>query len=292
MSSGRLGPPSRAPSCRRRRKLREPARAREQVHGLADDRALEGLPGPGGVRGGRGRAVAAGAVRRRAPWPSCPPPPLPVPSSSLASASPAWPRGWWRSRSSWTHSRTRSSSAPGSTSPVTNGTIAASHATASAASPSSQAPPPPAAGGGAGAVPGPLRPDPRRPLLQQRRAALQPHQVGQGDVHHGLNRLPGPLRQQPGADQPPHRLLQSVMAALRLAPGILRPGRGRQRIQHRGHHRRRTPGTGPRSAPRHPRTWSPARTGRERLILLAAPSWPSSASPSPSLILSLGRERA
>ncbi len=92
----------------------------------------------------------------------------------------------------------------------------------------------PAAGGGAGAVPGPLRPDPGRPLLQQRRAAVQDHQVGQGDVHHGLDRLPGPLRQQARGDQPPHRFLQGVMAALRLAPGILRPGRGRQRVQHRG----------------------------------------------------------
>ena len=55
---------------------------------------------------------------------------------------PSWPaREWWRSRSSSTQSRTRSSRASGFTSPVTNGSIAASHAIAAAASPSSHAPP-------------------------------------------------------------------------------------------------------------------------------------------------------
>ena len=87
----------------------QPARAGQQVHGLADDRLLDGGPGRGGVR-----RVRPGLPSRR-------------------------------SRSSSTQSRTRSSRAPGSTSPVTIGAIAASQAIASAASPSSQAPvsPPP-----------------------------------------------------------------------------------------------------------------------------------------------------
>ena len=86
---------------------REPARAGQQVDGLADDRLLDGFPGPGAVRGGR--ALAAVAVRRRC--------------RRRGRSLP-----WWRSRSSSTHSRTRSSRAAGFTSPVTNGAIAASQA--------------------------------------------------------------------------------------------------------------------------------------------------------------------
>ena len=182
------------------------------------------------------------------------------------------PRGWWRSRSSWTHSRTRSSSAPGSTSPVTNGTIAASHATASAASPSSHAPPPPPPAEARARCPAHCART-RRSTPAAAPSCLQPHQVGQGDVHHGLNRLPGPLRQQPGGDQPPHRLLQRVMAALRLAPGILRPGRGRQRIQHRAHDRGALRGQVPGQHPGAPeRGLQPHGPVLERLILA---SWPS-----------------
>ena len=118
-------------------------------------------------------------------------------------------------------------------------------------------------------MPGPLRPDPRRPLLQQRRAAVQDHQVRQGDMHHRLDRLPGPLRQQPRGHQPPHRLGQRVMAALRLAPVILRPGRRRQRIQHRGHQRGalrgQVPGDDPGTAER---GLHPHRPVPERLVLV------------------------
>ena len=80
----------------------QPARAGQQVHGLADHRLLDGGPGRGG----------AGAGPRR-------------PARSLSSS---------------TQSRTRSSRASTLTSPVTMGAIAASHAIAAAASPSSQAP--------------------------------------------------------------------------------------------------------------------------------------------------------
>jgi len=67
--------------------------------------------------------------------------------------------------------------------------------------------------------------------------AVEHHQVRQRDVHPRLHRLPGPLRQQPGRQEPLHGLLQPVVEPLRLAAGILRPGRSRQRIQHRPHHR-------------------------------------------------------
>ena len=90
------------------------------------------------------------------------------------------------------------------TSPVTTGAIAASHAIAAAASPSSHAPsdaPVSDAGRAAGGPPGP---DLLGPLLLQGGVAVEQEQVGQGDVRPGLDRLPGPLRQQPGRGQPPH----------------------------------------------------------------------------------------
>jgi hypothetical protein len=58
--------------------------------------------------------------------------------------------------------------------------------------------------GGVRAAGGPPGPDLRGPFFLQRRAALQAEQVGQGDVDPGLDRLPGPLRQQPGRGQPAH----------------------------------------------------------------------------------------
>ena len=64
---------------------RQPARTRQQVHSLADDRALEGLPRPRGVRAGRalpGASVAAGAA-----------PLVPVSSPSAPSLMPGLCRG-------------------------------------------------------------------------------------------------------------------------------------------------------------------------------------------------------
>ena len=122
--------------------------------------------------------------------------------------------------------------------------------------------------------------DPAGPLLLQRGAAVQHHQVRQRDMRPGLDRLPGPLRQQPRGDQPLQRLVQRIVVPLGLAAVILRPGRGRQRIQHRAHDRRALRASGPRSARPRPGRWSPAsptgpRTPRSR-------SWPGSS----------GRDRA
>jgi hypothetical protein len=75
----------------------QPARTREEVHCLADDRTLDGFPGPRGIRGAgvvlAAPAVAAGVLSA---------------GVVLAGASNG---GWQRSRSRSTHSRTRSSSA-------------------------------------------------------------------------------------------------------------------------------------------------------------------------------------
>ena len=107
-----------------------------------------------------------------------------------------------------------------------------------AASPSSHAPPslPPAEA--SRPVRRPLAADPAGPLLQQRRTALQHHQVRQRDMRPDLDRLPGPLGQQVRRHEPPHGLLQAIVAPLGLRPGVLRPGRSRQRIQHRRDDRR------------------------------------------------------
>ena len=80
---------------------------------------------------------------------------------------------------------------------------------------------------------GPPGPDPLRPLLLQRRVAVEQQQVGQGDVHPGFDRLPGPLRHQVRRGQPPHRLGQRVVVPLPLGPVVFLPGRGGQRVQHR-----------------------------------------------------------
>src|SRR5439155_12039583 len=108
MSSGRLGPPSRAHSWRRRRNDASP---------------------PGPETRSTALPITACSIAAHAAVVSVPGPPA---------ASPPPAR---RSRSSSAHSRTRSSSAATFTSPVTSGAIAASHAIPPAASPSSQAPP-------------------------------------------------------------------------------------------------------------------------------------------------------
>ena len=93
--------------------------------------------------------------------------------------------------------------------------------------------------------------DPAGPLPLQGGAAVELEQVGQGDVRPHLDRLPGPLGQQPGRDQPAHRLLEGVVVALLLRAGVLGPGRRRQRLQHRAHHRGALRGQVP---GQHPRT--------------------------------------
>ena len=55
------------------------------------------------------------------------------------------------------------------------------------------------------------------PLLQQGGTALKHHQIRQRDMRPHLDRLPGPLGQQPGGDQPLARLMKSIVVTLRLA---------------------------------------------------------------------------
>ena len=79
-----------------------------------------------------------------------------------------------------------------------------------------------------------LRHPPGRPGSLGRRPARQPPQLGQRHMQQHLSRLPRTPRHHPGPDQPPARLLQRIMAALRTGAGILRPGLPAQRLQHRG----------------------------------------------------------
>ncbi len=78
---------------------------------------------------------------------------------------------------------------------------------------------------------GPLLPDLRGPLLLQRRIAVEQHQVGQRDVHPGLDRLPGALGQQVGGHEPPHGFGQRVVIPLLPGPVVLLPGWSAQRVQ-------------------------------------------------------------
>ena len=128
---------------------------------------------------------------------------------------------------------------PTLTSPVTIGAIAASQAIASAASPSSQAPPSLPVSDAEARCAAHRGPDLRGPLLLERRAALQPEQVGQRDVRPGLDRLPGPLRQQvgrrPAGASPSASASWYRCSCVRV---VLRPRRGRQCVQHLADHRR------------------------------------------------------
>ena len=196
-------------------------------------------PAAGSARRGGRRAAGAAGSCASPPGPDSRSTALPMTACSRAAqaavvpprAGPSPPRRSW---SSSTHSRTRSSSASTLTSPVTMGAIAASHAIASAASPSSHAPSVAPVSDGVRAAGGPPGPDLLRPLLLQRRVAVEQEQVGQGDMRPGLDRLPGPLRQQAAGGQRPHRLGQRVVVPLPLGPVVLLPGRRGQRVQHRG----------------------------------------------------------
>ncbi len=78
--------------------------------------------------------------------------------------------------------------------------------------------------------------DPGGPLLLQRRVGVQHQQVRQRDVHPGLDRLPGPLRQQAPGEEAAHRLVHRVVVALGVAAGVLGAGRRGQRVQDRADH--------------------------------------------------------
>ena len=234
MSRGRLGPASGAPSCWRRRNPARPpgpdssSTALPMMARSSASRARD--PGPA--------VVTAVAARSRSASPAS------APAASGSSASGSGP-----SRASSTHSRTSPSSAPGSTSPVTTGLISASHATAAAAGPSSQAAPSLPADRGGGAVPGPPGPDRGDPLAEQGAVFVEGEQLGQGHVHPGTDRLPGPLREQPGRQEPLHRLGQRVVVPLPVRPQVPGPGRGRQGVQHRADHRRALRGQVPAQDP-------------------------------------------
>ena len=195
MSSGRLGPPSRAPSCRRRRNDASP-------------------PGP--------------ARRSTA-----------LPMTACSSAAQAASRALSRCRaSSSTHSRTRSCQRVH----VDVAGHDRGHRRVAGDGPGGVAVQPgPAVAAGLGRerpAGGPPLPDLRGPLVLQRRVGVEQQQVGQRDVHPRLHRLPGPLRQQPGRQQPLHRLGQRVVVPLLPGPVIVFPGLGAQRVQHLAHHRR------------------------------------------------------
>ena len=202
MSSGRLGPPSRAPSCRRRRNAGQAARAGQQVDGLADHRLFQGGPGRGGA--GPGLTALAELVE------------LDAEPDQILQRVHVDVAGDDRG-----HRRVAGDRRGGV--PVQPRAVGR------------------AGLGGVRAARGPPRPDLPGPLVLQGGVAVEQHQVGQGDVRPGLDRLPGPLRQQVRRGQPAHRLGQRVVVPLPLGPVVFFPGRGGQRVQHRGH-RRGAPG--------------------------------------------------
>jgi hypothetical protein len=86
--------------------------------------------------------------------------------------------------------------------------------------------------GGGRAMPGPPGSHPRRPFLQQRRAAFHQHQVAQRDIPPYLQRLPGPFRHQPGRHQALHSFLEGIVIPLVMGAIIVGAGRGGQGVQH------------------------------------------------------------
>ena len=183
-------------------------------------------------------------------WPSRRPSPSP-------SVSPV-PVPWWRSRSSWTHSRTRSSRAAGFTSPVTNGAIAASHATASAASPSSHAPPslPPAEA----AARCPAHRARTRAVHSSSNAELPSSIIRSANdmCSQALTGCPARSGSSPAVDQPPHRLVQPIVDTAAPGCGCPPPRPGPTAHPAPPAPPRHTPASSPRAAPPRRRTSSPA----------------------------------
>ena len=171
MSSGRLGPPSRAPSCRRRRNDARPPGPDSRSTALPMIACSTASHAAGGVGGGRAAAAVAAGVVVAAGGVVAEPVQLDAQPDQIVQGGRVHLAGHDRG-----HRRVAGDRGGG---------VAVQPRAAVAT-----------AGRGRGPVPGPLRPDPAGPLLQQRRAALQHHQVGQRHVHQGLDRLPGPLGQQ------------------------------------------------------------------------------------------------
>ena len=188
---------------------RQPARARQQVHRLADDRLLQRRPGRRGVRSRRGARSLSGRVPASAA----------VPVQFHAQPDQVLQRGHVHVPGDQRGHRRVARDRLGG--------VAVEPGAALAAGLGRERPPrrPPV-------------PDLRGPLLLQRGVAVEQQQVGQRDMHPRLDRLPGPLRQQPAGDQPPHRLGQRVVVPLVLRPVVVFPGRGAQRVQHPPDHLR------------------------------------------------------
>ena len=183
MSSGRLGPPSRAPSCRRRRNEAS-ARVGQQVDRGADDGLLERLPGGAGARAGGARRAAGARVRVAVAAAA-------EPAELGAQPDQVLQRGGVHLPGHDRGHRRVARDARGSVPVQPRPAIA------------------PAFRCG-GTARGPGRADLRGPLLLQRRAAIQPEQVRQRDVRPDLDRLTGPPGQQPGRGQAAHAFIEKM----------------------------------------------------------------------------------
>ena len=249
-TSGPAGPPAGAGGRGCRRSARRPA-------------AATGRSGPCRAGCGAGRRRRRRGRRRSAgrwpgsgapAWPAPAPPGRPARPAGLPAGRPgrgprwssalrrpgrrpggrcsAGPAGLPVRRWSYrTHRPISCSTAPGSRSPVTTGTSIASQATRRAASPSSQAPPSPVLTDAAARWAAHRARYPAIHASCSLESDVQLAQVGERHVDQGLDRLPGPLRQQAGGQQPLHRLGQRVVVALRPGPQVPGPGRGRQGVQ-------------------------------------------------------------
>ena len=213
MSSGRLGPPSRAPELPAAQEATPARPGRQQVDGLADDRLLQRGPGRRGVRAGV--AVAAASPAEPVQFDAQPDQVL----QRVHVHVPGHDRGHRRV------ARDRLGGVP----------VQPRAALAAGLGRERPARRPPL-------------PDLRGPLLLQGGVGVEQQQVGQRDVHPGLDRLPGPLRQQAswrpaGAwPRPARRGTAGPGSGHRLS----RPGRPARPAPARPP--RRTPGSGPRAS--------------------------------------------
>ena len=177
-------------------------------------------------------------------------------SGAGSPASPLRPSARWRCPVP-AHSRIRSSSAAGFTSPVTTGVTEASQAK-ERRRPRPATPRRRCRSRRRAAAPRPTAPGLRRSTVHQRGAAIQEHQVRQRDVDQGLDWLSGSLGQQPGEEP----TAASPRPARR---GTAGPGTGHRPSRPWRPARPaparpapRTPASAPRARRRRRRTWSPA----------------------------------
>jgi len=187
MSSGRLGPPRRAPSWRRRRKPASPPGPESRSTALPMT--------------ARSSASRAGVVSgRAASGPGAPGPGAPGSPPVPASAAPVQ----FDAEPDQVLQRARVQVAGDDRG---HGGVAGDARGRGAVQPGAAVP---AGPGGLGAVRRPLRPDLGGPLLLQGGAAVEPEQVGQGDVGPDLDRLPGALGEQIRRDQAAHAFIEKM----------------------------------------------------------------------------------